>query len=226
MATTEPTLIERYSGKDRAYFGTARLDMLALLRRGECERLLELGAGDGATLRAAKDLGLATHTVGIDAVGPFAGEAARGVDRFERGDIESMSLDLFGAPFDAVLCADVLEHLVDPWAVVNRLVELLRPGGLFLASLPNFRNHRALRPIVCNGDLAYANAGLLDRTHLRFFCRRNAIQLLEQAGLTIETVAENMGAYGLRHRALDWLTLGTCHEFFVHQYRLRARKPL
>lgn len=215
-----------YADKERGYFTAARLDLLEMLPRGGGLRLLELGAGDGATLRAAKALGLAEQTVGIDIVeppAPPAGEPA--VDRFLCGNVEAMELDLAPNSFDAVLCADVLEHLIDPWRVVARLAELLRPGGVFLSSIPNLRNHRALRAIVLDGDFRYAEAGLLDRSHLRFFCRANIRELFAGAGLVVETMEENMGGYGLRHRLLDGLTFGRLHDFFVFQYRTRARKP-
>lgn len=215
-----------YTDKERGYFTAARLDLLEMLPQGGGLRLLELGAGDGATLRAAKALSLAAFTVGIDIVeppAPPAGEPA--VDRFLCGNIETLELDLAPGSFDAVLCADVLEHLIDPWRVVARLAGLLRPGGLFLSSIPNIRNHRALRPIVLGGDFRYAEAGLLDRSHLRFFCRANIRELFAGAGLVVEAMEENMGGYGLRHRLLDRLTLGRLHEFFVFQYRTRARKP-
>jgi len=212
-----------YEDKEQGYYAAARLDLLRLLPPGGGLRLLELGAGNGATLRAARQMGLASYTVGIDLAEPAGG--APGVDRFIHGNIETLDLDLPAASFDAVLCADVLEHLVDPWRTVARLAEYLRPGGLFLSSIPNVRNHRALRAIVVDGDFRYAPAGLLDRSHLRFFCRRNVRELFEGAGLVVEEMAETMGGYGLRHKALDRLTFGRLHDFFVFQFLTRARKP-
>jgi SAM-dependent methyltransferase len=212
-----------YEDKEQGYYAAARLDLLRLLPTGGGLRLLELGAGNGATLRAAREMGLAAYTVGIDLAEPA--EGAPGVDRFIHGNIETLDLDLPAASFDAVLCADVLEHLVDPWRTVARLAGHLRPGGLFLSSIPNVRNHRALRSIVVHGDFRYAPAGLLDRSHLRFFCRRNIRELFEGAGLAVEGMAETMGGYGLRHKALDRLTFGLLHDFFVFQFLTRARKP-
>ncbi len=212
-----------YEEKEAGYFQAARLDLLRLLPPDRGLRLLELGAGDGATLRTAREMGLASYTVGIELTAPH--DRAPGVDRFLKGNIEGMELDLPAGSFDAVLCADVLEHLVDPWRTVVRLTNLLRPGGVFLSSIPNARNHRLLRPVLLRGDFRYETAGLMDRSHLRFFCRRNARELFERAGLTVETVAENMGGYGLRHRLVDSLTLGLLHDFFVFQFLIRARKP-
>jgi 2-polyprenyl-3-methyl-5-hydroxy-6-metoxy-1,4-benzoquinol methylase len=214
-----------YAEKPGGYFGATRLDLLEMLPRGGGLRILEVGAGAGATLREAKLRGLAAYTVGLDIMAPPATPADHaGADRVLVGDVETMPLEL-PEDFDAVLCADVLEHLVEPWTTVARLARLLKPGGVFLSSLPNFRNHRVLRPLLFQGDFRYAEAGLLDRSHLRFFCRKNIRQLFEQAGLVVEAMEENMGAYGLRHRFVDFSTLGLLHELFVFQYRTRARKP-
>jgi SAM-dependent methyltransferase len=215
-----------YGQKEAGYFAAPRFDLLDMLPTGGGLRLLEIGAADGATLRAAKARGLADYTAGIDlarGAGPRA--ETSGVDRFLHGDVESLELDFPDGSFDAVLCGDVLEHLVDPWRAVRRLSRLLRSGGLFLSSIPNVRNHRALRAIVLGGDFRYEPAGLLDRSHLRFFCRKNVRELFEQAGLVVEAIEENMGGYGLRHKALDHATFGLLHDLFVFQFRTRARKP-
>jgi len=224
--TPMDTTAALYSDKEKGYFNYPRLDLLEMLPRDGGLKLLELGAGDGATLRTAKALGIAAYTVGIDLVEAVpAPDGLPPVDLFLCGNIESMPLDLPSGPFDVVLCADVLEHLVDPWRVVRRLADQLRPGGLLLSSIPNVRNHRVLAQVVLRGDFRYAPAGLLDRSHLRFFCRRNIRELFEQAGLVIETMQPNMGAYGWRHKAINALTAGLLRELFVFQYRTAARKP-
>lgn len=215
-----------YRDKQRGYFAHPRLDLLEMLPGNTGLKVLELGAGDGATLRAAKAQGIAAYGVGIDIAKVVAADdGLPPVDRFLIGNVEEMEIDLPAAHFDVVLCADVLEHLIDPWRVVRRLAHHLRPGGLFLSSIPNVRNHRALFQIVLRGDFRYAESGLFDRSHLRFFCRRNIRELFEQAGLVIEAMETNMGAYGLRHKAINAVTAGLFKDFFVHQYRTRARKP-
>lgn len=211
-----------YEDKERGYFSVARMDLLRMLPQGGGLRLLELGAGDGATLRAAKALGLASWAAGIDIVAP---PAQPEIDLFLHGNIETLDPATLPRGLDAILCADVLEHLVEPWRAVTLLAGLLAPGGVLLSSIPNVRNHRALREIVLHGDFRYQPAGLLDRSHLRFFCRKNIRELFEQAGLVVEAMEENMGGYGLRHRLLDRLTFGRCHDFFVFQFRTLARKP-
>ncbi len=222
MSVTQGLYIEKPVG----YFNAARLDLLSMLPSGEHLRLLELGSGQGDTLRAAKESGLASYAVGIDLLPPATSHPAVGiVDQFIVGDLDDPAFTFPTREFDAIVCADVLEHLVDPWSVLKRAVQILRPGGWLATSIPNIRNHRAMRQIVFKGEFDYQPAGIFDRSHLRFFCRRNAETLVREAGLVVERVEENMGGYGLRHRLLDALTIGLLHDFFVFQFRILARKP-
>lgn len=212
-----------YAAKAAGYFSAPRLDLLEFLPTGGGLSLLELGAGTGATLGEAKRRGLAAHVVGVDIVAPAKPDDA--LDAFVVANLETAELGFAEASFDVLLCGDVLEHLVDPWQALRRAAGWLRPGGRVVSSIPNIRNHRALAQIVVRGDFRYADAGLLDRSHLRFFCRRNVRALHEQAGLVVERTAENMGGYGLRHRAIDLATFGLLHDFFVFQFLTVARKP-
>jgi 2-polyprenyl-3-methyl-5-hydroxy-6-metoxy-1,4-benzoquinol methylase len=82
----------------------------------------------------------------------------------------------------------VLEHLRDPWAVLARLGEMLRPGGRVHVALPNARHTAVWLPLVLRGRFQYAPAGLLDVTHLRFFARRDAEELVRGAGFDVTAV--------------------------------------
>jgi hypothetical protein len=63
-------------------------------------------------------------------------------------------------------------------------VDRLAPEGIVVASIPNV-THGAVRLSLVEGRFAYTERGLLDRTHLRFFDRRGAEDLLANAGLVI-----------------------------------------
>jgi 2-polyprenyl-3-methyl-5-hydroxy-6-metoxy-1,4-benzoquinol methylase len=119
---------------------------------------------------------------------PDAAENARSVlDQVWCGDLEATSFETAIAPasLDVILCLDVLEHLVDPWTVVKRLSPLLKTDGRLIISIPNIRNWKFIRKLLMNGDFHYRDAGLLDRTHLRFFVRDTAIELAEAGGLKV-----------------------------------------
>ena len=91
------------------------------------------------------------------------------------------------AAFDCILFGDVLEHLVDPLAFLDRFVSRLAPGGCVLCSIPNAQHHSMLEALL-TGDFQYQPAGLLDSTHLRFFTLSTAMKLLLDAGLEPELV--------------------------------------
>ena len=89
------------------------------------------------------------------------------------------------AEADVLVCADVLEHVADSGALFSRLLrKYLRPGGTAIVSLPNVA-HLYVRGSLMLGRWEYADKGILDRTHLRFFTGRSADQLLTGAGLRV-----------------------------------------
>ena len=85
---------------------------------------------------------------------------------------------------DIIICADVLEHLRDPWTVLAWLRTLLAPGGRAVISVPNIAHWTARRALL-RGRFDYADHGLLDRTHLRFFTRASAAELARRAGFAV-----------------------------------------
>jgi SAM-dependent methyltransferase len=161
------------------YFSTPRLEVLTLLPT--ITSCLEVGCGNGATLRAVREHNPGAWLAGIE----YESEMARQIeaDQVLVGDVESLDLSVLRSPFDAILCLDVLEHLRDPWGLTRHLAELLRPGGVMIASIPNVAHYSIIVGLL-QGRWTYAPYGILDRTHLRFFTRDTAIDLLRQAGLT------------------------------------------
>lgn len=114
-----------------------------------------------------------------------AAAAAHGYRRMIVGSIEDPEVQSqLGADYDAILFLDVLEHLVHPDAVLRAAQRWLRPGGVVLCSLPNIAHWR-VRLALLRGRFEYEDAGLLDRTHLRWFTRKTARELVTDAGYEI-----------------------------------------
>jgi hypothetical protein len=82
------------------------------------------------------------------------------------------------------VCADVLEHVRDPWTVLAWLRTLLDDGAMAIISVPNI-GHWTARRALLRGRFPYADFGLFDRTHLRFFTRDSAHELAERAGFGV-----------------------------------------
>lgn len=185
-------------------------------------RVLDLGGGIGATGAALKTARDATFVVVADLV---AGTPANGVDVSVGGDLEDAAfvrkLLAEHGPFDTILCLDVLEHLRDPWATVGALRDGLADGGVIVASIPNVNHHSLVFPLVFRGRYELQDAGLLDRTHLRWFTRASAIDLMTPPGLKLEAVG---GYLGRKNKLLKAFTLGLSARFTIQQYVIRVRR--
>ena len=217
--------LESYADAQSSYFAHTRHDVIGVIPAENTGRVLEIGCGRGHTLLALKKAGRATEVVGVELVDlPRTEAEIAGVDRYIICDIESSRLDLAAASFDVVICADVLEHLRDPWAAVVMLNGLLRQGGVLVASVPNVREVRTLYNLLVRGDFAYAQAGVLDRTHLRFFCKKNILELLTTAGGKVERVSDDLATRFNWRARLHRLTFGLLEQFLVTQYLVVVRK--
>lgn len=86
--------------------------------------------------------------------------------------------------FDCIVMADVLEHLVDPEAVLRQFREYLRPGGMVIVSVPNIALWRCRLNLLL-GRFDYTEYGVLDRTHLHFYTFKTARELLVRGGYQV-----------------------------------------
>lgn len=207
------------------YYDSVRRDVLPAIPT-DAQRMLEIGCGAGSTLGFLKDQGLCDWAGGVEFIPEIAEQAQTRLDQVWIGDIERMDLDIPERSLDVILCLDVLEHLVDPWSVVRRLDVLLKPGGCIVASIPNVRNSKVVFPLFWRGEWTYQDYGVLDRTHLRFFVRRTAIELMECSGLQVDFIDYLYQKMKRRRRRkiLSFLTFGLWREFAAVQFLIRAVK--
>jgi 2-polyprenyl-3-methyl-5-hydroxy-6-metoxy-1,4-benzoquinol methylase len=183
-------------------------------------RVLDVGCarGGGAALLRARG---ASYLAGVE-VDPEQGEHARSAyDEVVIGSAEQV-LPWEPGSFDVVLCYDVLEHLYDPWATLRRLSGLLTDTGTLHVSIPNARHWRMWFPLVVRGRFAYAPHGLRDVTHIRFFTRRDAVDMVGAAGFQVTSVA-----YPRPHRPVKRfgfaVTRGRLAEFMTLHWFILAR---
>ena len=170
-----------------ARHGLAASHALLLEQVPPGSRVLDVGCAEGYLARVLRERGC--EVVGVEADANAAERARRSCDEVIAGDVEDDDVRArVTGPFDRVLFGDVLEHLRDPAAVARWARELLGPEGRAVASLPNIGHWTARRHVV-RGRFPQEDHGLFDRTHLRFFTRATARELLEGAGLRI--VAES-----------------------------------
>jgi SAM-dependent methyltransferase len=206
-------------GRPAFYYDQARPEVAALVPP-ECRRVLEVGCAAGELGHLLRTRG--HHVTGVKLV-PEVAERARGrLDRVVTADVEADGLPFAPGSFDAVVFADVLEHLVDPWRVLREAAAVLAGGGVVVASIPNLQNVDVLRRLV-RGRWEYRARGITDFGHLRFFTLHTIRGLFAQAGLTLEHV-------GHRYRRSWWrellclLTAGRARAFWTRQYLVVGRK--
>jgi 2-polyprenyl-3-methyl-5-hydroxy-6-metoxy-1,4-benzoquinol methylase len=155
-------------------------------------RLLDLGAAGGHLGRAVRER--CAFLAGVEPDPSLPPECREGYDDWRSAD--ALSAGSWDEVFDVVVCADVLEHLPRPEELLGRIREWLAPGGLLFVSLPNVANV-SVRAGLLLGQFPYADKGILDRTHLRFYTRRSARRLLEDAGFRVRSVDATAMPYEL-----------------------------
>ena len=151
-------------------------------------RVLDLGTGSGALGKHLRDREGCT----VDGVTINEQEAAIARPNYRRIEVADLEQPdwhtvFSGERYDFIVCADVLEHLRRPETALKACRELLAPGGQVLISVPN-AGYSGLVAELLQGDFAYRDEGLLDRTHLRFFTRRSLLRFLQAEDWSVGTI--------------------------------------
>ena len=171
-----------YQLKDDPY--SSHSVILSLLGRGEQRRALDVGAADGFLAELLTGRGWTVTALERD---PVQAERIRGkCHEVVVADLADAGSALSG-PFDAIVYGDVLEHLNDPLAAFVSVNRHLARGGVIVVSVPNVA-HVWVRLSLLAGRFDYADRGILDRTHVRFFTRRTFLAFLAEADLAVEAL--------------------------------------
>ncbi len=199
------------------------------------KRILELGVGDASLTEKMNQAGAQVVCVELDpqfaslAV-PFAREVkvanAEHIDYRPEDD---------QAPYDLIVAADILEHLVDPETLLSKLKAGLKRGGLLIVSLPNVAN-LYVRLNLLFGRFPYHTKGILDRTHLRFYTLKSMRKMLAKTGWIVEesyvtSIPVAIVFPFLRARGFRWLLpllhglTSLCRGPLAYQSVLICRNP-
>jgi 2-polyprenyl-3-methyl-5-hydroxy-6-metoxy-1,4-benzoquinol methylase len=218
---------------DPFYFDFVRPEILAFIP-ASARRVLDIGCGAGRLGEALKARQPAEVT-GIEMVEAAAKAAHGRLDRVLWGDVERMELPFGRGSFDAVVCGDVLEHLEAPERLLACIREWLAPGGALVASIPNVRHHSVVQSLL-DGNWTYEAAGLLDRTHMRFFTRREIEEVLQRSGFMLVQLGRvpgpgyqeweqqgRPGAVKTGRLSIGGLRAEEAEEFYVYQYLVVAQ---
>ncbi|MFS1512897.1 glycosyltransferase [Chengkuizengella sp. SCS-71B] len=172
-------------GFDAHYFINPRLDLISLVPES-ISRILDIGCGMGAMAlelmnqRSCEVVGIEKHNLAFHF-------AKQHLDQVFHEDIETIELseEKLGT-FDCIICADILQHLKDPWNIVKNLVKLLNENGYLIVSIPNVSNLEIIAGLL-QGNFSYNTSEILNQKHLRFFTYTSLPFLFPQ-----EMVIENV----------------------------------
>ncbi len=184
-----------------------RLNFIAETIQTYCQegaRILDIGCGNGNIARGIGSLGY--QVTGIDfsenAINYAKSKNTQPNVQFRVCSAEQVT---DGDQFDAVICSEVLEHLHNPDGLMSTIAKILRPGAVFIATVPNGIGPRELlitRPVQKMSKgwmgnvishskkmLGYSNSTIQshseDLTHVQFFTRQSITSLISKHGFDL-----------------------------------------
>jgi 2-polyprenyl-3-methyl-5-hydroxy-6-metoxy-1,4-benzoquinol methylase len=161
-------------------------------------RLLDVGCAAGLFLDVARRRGWEVQGVEISEHAASVARERRGVDVIV-GDVKDVSLPEQG--FDVVSMLDVLEHIIEPGTLLDRVRTLIRPGGALMLVLPNDRNLTTMAAMAAYrmsfGAVSYPASRVHQIYHVTYFTPATITQLLEQHGFEVVDIAPDETVRGL-----------------------------
>ncbi len=172
-----------YKDKNSLYYIHSRPEILPFIPRS-LKTALDVGCGSGNFGRALKDL-YNCEVWGIEPNEAAAAEAGTKIDKAINNIFFHDMPELVGKKFDVIFFNDVLEHLVDPGDALRACKNLLTENGSIIASIPNIRWYPVILSLLRYKDFKYELAGVMDKTHLRFFTLKSMYRVFQDAGFRV-----------------------------------------
>lgn len=147
-------------------------------------KVLDVGTASGMLARRGADKSL--RFFGIEAVPEWAESASPFYEKLWTCSFDEAPAEALHG-YDAIVLGDVLEHMAAPEIALKKLNALQNAGCIFIVSVPNVAN-LWVRLNLLMGRFDYAERGIMDRTHLRFFTRKTIVSLVGNAGLEVLSI--------------------------------------
>ena len=204
------------------YYSRSRREIRSL-QPSRASRILEVGPGAGFTLMWLKSIYPAATTCGVELNPALEADLQEHADVAIIGDIDHL-ISRVASKFDLILLLDVLEHVPDPTRTLQAITRnLLMDGGRVIVSVPNIAHLSVTLPLLFQRRFEYADSGILERTHLKFFVEDTAVKLLNDTNLIVKDGLIT-GLEGPKSKILDGLTLGFLTHHLAKQY-IMAGEP-
>ena len=172
-----------YQNKPAGYYDNVRKEMLKYLPEN-AQKIMDVGCGNGAFASVVKQKNDA-EVWGIELMEEEAVIAQTVLDKVLTGSCENHIDNLPENYFDVIYFNDVLEHLADPYTVLDALKSKLSPKGVIISSIPNVRFYRTFSKVVFLKDWKYDDFGIMVKNHLRFFTGKSIKRMYEYLGYDV-----------------------------------------
>ncbi len=205
---------------DIGYYGNERMEIFSLITPSILS-ILDVGCGLGnlgARLRSSVD---GRKVFGIEHIEEVAKIAKTKLDGVLLGDVQNMDITFDKSMFDCIIFADILEHLLDPVSVLQKLRQFLKSDGIIICSIPNMRHYTVVLKLVRRGWI-YEDYGHFDRTHLRFFSLESMKKLIIDSGFVIESIIPRIVA-SKKMLLMNRMMFGRLEEFIAFHYLMTAK---
>ena len=179
--------------------------------------ILDVGTGEGEFGYSLKKE-LDVEVWGIELNQNAYNKAKIRLDKVFYGKFEDVYTQIPYNHFDVIVFNDVLEHMVDPFQVLECSKKLVREKGIVVASIPNVRFWGNLKGLLKNKDWKYMDGGILDITHLRFFTKKSMIRLFEDAGYLIHKIEGINPTKSKNLKIFNFLFCGNLSDAKYSQY--------
>lgn len=178
-------------GFNTAYSTNIRHDLINQINehKDKSINVLEVGCATGSTLLKIKDIYRNANIYGIE-LNENSAKIAESFADIRADNVENSNLSYEEQFFDYIIFGDVLEHLYNPWSVVTNVKKYLKPRGKVIVSIPNIMHYSVLSDLI-NGYWTYQDAGILDKTHVRFFTLNEIVRMLSESGYINLTCSAN-----------------------------------
>jgi len=163
------------------YFNYARPEITKHVSP-QAKFVLDVGCGSGAVGRCIKNKNAASSVDGIEYFEQAAKIAKKYLDNVFEIDLNLLDPGFSRTIYDAIICGDVLEHLLSPQNTLKALRKKIKKDGTLICSIPNTGHWSVIFPLILDDRFTYRDEGLLDRTHVHLFTLREALILLQECG--------------------------------------------
>lgn len=187
-------------------------------------KVLEIGCGEGYF---AVNLKQDCEYWGVEPEGKAAAAARQRLHRVLEGTYQEAQAELPDHYFDLIICNDVIEHMADHDRFLQSIRSKMKADACLVGSIPNVRHYEVLQELLVQRDWQYKDAGIMDRTHLRFFTEKSLKRTILKHGFVIEDFR------GINCRAnlikkiiflfIAILTFGSYDDIRYEQFGMRIR---